>query len=127
MHPYKSMIHCFQYINRKAKEFIQQEMKDNDIKPENGVYGGDVPDGLCYQWAEEYFRDLDAEEDSGKEEKFVPKPYVGKASSKSKPKKTAEKKSAAKKQADKKTEKSGRETDGQMSLSDLMEPEVKAG
>lgn len=138
MHPRKNMIHCFHYINRKAKEFIQQEMEDNDIKPENGVYGSDVPDDLCYQWAEEYFRDPDAEEDREKEEKFVSKPYVGKSGSKAKAKKTAEKKPAAKKStatkpADKKAEKPGQEADGQMSfpgqmsLNDLMVPEVKAG
>ena len=138
MHPRKNMVHCFHYINRKAKEFIQQEMEDNDIKPENGVYGSDVPDDLCYQWAEEYFRDPDAEEDREKEEKFVPKPYAGTSGSKAKAKKTAEKKPAAKKstatkQADKKAEKPGQEADGQMSfpgqmsLNDLMAPEVKAG
>jgi len=138
MHPRKNMIHCFHYINRKAKEFIQQEMEDNDIKSENGVYGSDVPDDLCYQWAEEYFRDPDAEEDREKEEKFVPKPYVGKSGSKAKAKKAAEKKPAAKKStatkpADKKAEKPGQEADGQMSfpgqmsLNDLMVPEVKAG
>ena len=138
MHPRKNMIHCFHYINRKAKEFIQQEMEDNDIKPENGVYGSDVPDDLCYQWAEEYFRDLDAEEDQEKEEKFESRPYVGKSGSKAKAKKTAEKKSAAKKStaakpADKKAEKPGQEADGQMSflgqmsLNDLMAQEVKAG
>ncbi len=132
MHPRKNMIHCFHYINRKAKEFIQQEMEDNDIKPENGVYGSDVPDDLCYQWAEEYFRDPDAEEDREKEEKFEPRPYAGKSGSKAKAKKTAEKKPAAKKStatkpADKKAEKPGQEADGQMSLSDLIAPEVKAG
>ena len=138
MHPRKNMIHCFHFINRKAKEFIQQEMEDNDIKPENGVYGSDVPDDLCYQWAEEYFRDLDAEEDQEKEEKFESRPYVGKSGSKAKAKKTAEKKSAAKKStaakpADKKAEKPGQEADGQMSflgqmsLNDLMAQEVKAG
>ena len=80
MYPNKSMINCFRYINRKAREYIEQEMKDNDIKPENGVYGGDVPDDLCYQWAEEYFMDPDAPEDqTEKEEKFVPKPYQGKS------------------------------------------------
>ena len=80
MYPNKSMINCFRYINRKAREFIEQEMKDNDIKPENGVYGSDVPDDLCYQWAEEYFMDPDAPEDqTEKEEKFVPKPYQGKS------------------------------------------------
>lgn len=88
--PQKSMVHCFQYINRKAKDYIQQEMKDNDIKPENGVYGGDVPDDLCYQWAEDYYNDPDAEEDKEKEEEFIPRPYIG--SSTSKPKKTAAKK-----------------------------------
>lgn len=138
MHPRKNMIHCFHYINRKAKEFIQQEMEDNDIKPENGVYGSDVPDDMCYQWAEEYFRDPDAEEDREKEEKFEPRPYAGKSGSKAKTKKTAEKKPAAKKStatkpADKKTEKPGQEADGQMSfpgqmsLNDLMVSEVKAG
>lgn len=138
MHPRKNMIHCFHYINRKAKEFIQQEMEDNDMKPENGVYGSDVPDDLCYQWAEEYFRDPDAEEDREKEEKFEPRPYAGKSGSKAKAKKaaekkTAEKKSTATKLADKKAEKPGQEADGQMSfpgqisLSDIMAPEVKAG
>ena len=138
MHPRKNMIRCFHYINRKAKEFIRQEMEDNDIKPENGVYGGDVPDDLCYQWAEEYFRDPDAEEDREKEEKFEPRPYTGKSGSKAKAKKAAEKKTAAKKStatkpADKKAGKPGQEADGQMSfpgqisLSDIMAPEVKAG
>ena len=50
MHPRKTMIHCIWYINRKAKEFAEQEMKDNGFKPENGIYGCDVPDDLCYQW-----------------------------------------------------------------------------
>ena len=38
MHPRKTMIHCIWYINRKAKEFVEQEMKDNGFKPENGIY-----------------------------------------------------------------------------------------
>lgn len=86
MHPRKNMIHCFHYINRKAKEFIQQEMEDNDIKPENGVYGSDVPDDLCYQWAEEYFRDPDAEEDREKEEKFEPRHMRERAAPRQRPK-----------------------------------------
>lgn len=101
--PQKSMVHCFQYINRKAKDYIQQEMQDNDIKPENGVYGGDVPDDLCYQWAEDYFNDPDAEEDKEKEEEFIPRPYVGSSASKSK--KTS-KKTAAKKEPKKQEPKS---------------------
>lgn len=90
LHPRKTMVRCFRYINRKAKAFVEQEMKDNNEKPVNGVYGSDVPDDLCYQWAKEYFMDMDAEEDKEGEEKFVPKPYPGKSAPKSK--KKAEKK-----------------------------------
>ena len=91
MHPRKNMVNCFRYITRKAKEFVLQEMKDNDIKPDREGYGSDVPDDLCYQWAKEYFFDMDAPEDKDpNEEQFVPKPYVGKTVSK--PKKKAEKK-----------------------------------
>lgn len=97
MHPRKTMIHCFHYINRKAREFVEQEMKDNDIKPESGVYGSDVPDDLCYQWAEEYFRDPDAKEDRQEEEKFVPKAYIGKSGTKSKSTKAKAKSSEKKK------------------------------
>ena len=110
MHPRKSMIHCFYYINRKAREFVEQEMKDNDTKPENGVYGSDVPDDLCYQWAEDYFRDADAKEDKEKDEEFVPKPYSGK-----KPAKKPAKK-AAKKPTPTKAESKKPEDNGQMSL-----------
>lgn len=77
MHPRKSMIHCIWYINRKAREFIEQEMKDNDFPKENGVYGSDVPDDVCYQWAVDYFNDPEAKEDFEKDEKFVPQPYRG--------------------------------------------------
>lgn len=99
MHPRKNMINCFRYISRKAREFIEQEMKDNDEKPlTNGVYGGDVPDDLCYKWAEEYFMDLEAEEDKKEDEKFVPKPYIGTYTSRSK-KKPEKKKPEPKKAA----------------------------
>ena len=87
MHPQKNMIRCFRFINRNAREFIEQEMKDNDIKSEHGVYGSDVPDDKCYHWAEEYFRTADAPEDKEKDDKFVPKTYPGKQTAKSKTKK----------------------------------------
>ena len=77
IHPQKNMVKCFKYINRMAKEYVKQEMEDNDIQPDGGGYGCDVPDGLCYQWAEDYFNATDASEDQEKEEKFVPKPYTG--------------------------------------------------
>ncbi len=114
MHPRKTMIRCFRYINRKARDFVKQEMKDNDEKPVNGIYGCDVPDDLCYQWAKEYFWDMDAEEDKENEEKFVPKPYTGKAAPKSK--KKAEKKKPEPKKPDDKVQKAAKDTDGQMDL-----------
>lgn len=77
MHPSKSMVKCFKYINRMAKEYVKQEMEDNDIQPDGGGYGCDVPDGICYQWAEDYFNATDAPEDQKEEEKYVPKPYTG--------------------------------------------------
>lgn len=121
-HPRKSMIHCIWYINRKAREYIEREMKDNDVKPENGVYGSDVPDDLCYQWAVDYFNDPDAKEDQEEEEKFVPKPYAGGTASKGKSSKQAkgkkgDKKAAApKKAAEKESPKKPAEDDSQLSL-----------
>ena len=99
MHPKKTMVHCFQYISRKAWEYIQDELKANGIQPGQGNqgYGCDIPDDLCYQWSEDYFRDPDAKEDQEQEEKFVPRPYYGKSSVKSSKKKKAEKKPAEKK------------------------------
>ena len=93
MHPRKNMVNCFRYINRRAFEFAKQEMEDNDVKPSAEGYGTDVPDGLCYQWAEDYFKDMNAKEDCGEEEKLVPKPYYGGRSSTAK---KAEKKKAEK-------------------------------
>lgn len=108
MHPHKSMINCFKYINRKAKEYIRQEMKDNDTQPENGAYGGDVPDGLCYQWSEDYFNDPDALEDQEKEETFTPKPYVTKSPSKPSSKATkTQKKTEAKESRKEQEQKDG--------------------
>lgn len=80
MHPKKNMIRCFQYINRKAWDYVQDELKASGTRPGPGqqTYGCDVPDDMCYQWAEDYFRDPDAKEDHEDEEKFVPKPYAGK-------------------------------------------------
>ena len=67
MDPDKSMINCFQYINHRAREFAEQEMKDLGIE-RTGTYGCDVPDGLCYGWAEDYFNDSNAKEDKKDEE-----------------------------------------------------------
>ena len=100
MHPRKSMVKCFKYITRMARDYVKQEMEDNDIRPDGGGYGCDVPDGLCYQWAEDYFNSTDAPEDKEKEETFVPKPYTGTTTkTATKPAKKAEKK--PKKQQDK--------------------------
>lgn len=119
MHPEKSMIRCFQYINRRAKEYIEQEMKDNDIAPQ-GIYGSDVPDDLCYQWGEEYFRDPDAKEDHRDDEKFVPRPYMGgRSSSKSKSGTKEKKKTAEKKARKPKETPAPAETSGQISLMEM--------
>lgn len=111
MHPRKSLANCFRYINRQAKDYLKNEMEENDIVPENGGYGGDVPDETCYQWAEEYFRDPDAPEDRDKEDEFVPRPYVGRTV-----KKKAAKKSTAKKGGKKKQETTDDSSFKQMSL-----------
>ena len=54
----KSMAGCFRYINRKAWDYAWEERGADAVRPDQGeqVYGCDVPDELCYQWAEEYFR-----------------------------------------------------------------------
>lgn len=84
MLPEKSMVHCFWYINRQAKEFMEQEIKAENPNPASGMYGGDVPDDMVYQWAVDYFDSDDVQEDKKDEEKFIPRPYVGKSTSKSK-------------------------------------------
>jgi len=128
MHPRKNMINCFKYITRLALEYIKQELADNGEPALGFGMGSDVPDGLCYQWAENYFLDPDAEEDKDKEETFVPKPYYGGSSSKTK-KSTAKK--PAKKAAEKPKEKKKPDDSGQMSLVEQMlfdvAPEEKAG
>lgn len=48
LHPRKTMARCFRYIYRQAQEFAKQEMKDLGESHVDGVYGLDVPDGLCY-------------------------------------------------------------------------------
>lgn len=100
LRPGKSMVNCFRYINRKAREFAEKEMEDNDQKPEDGVYGLDIPDSLCYRWAVAYFEDPDAPEDQKDEETFVPKPYPCASATKPKAKKPAPKKPPEKSTAD---------------------------
>ena len=124
MHPRKTMIRCFQYISRKAWDYIQDELKANGIQPGSGqqAYGCDIPDDLCYQWAVDYFNDPDAKEDHEDEEKFVPKPYIGGSTSKSKGSKTAKGKTGdkkadtSKKAAAKETSKKPAEDDSHISL-----------
>ena len=103
----KNMVNCFKYINRQAKEYVKQEMADNGTKPENGMYGCDIPDDIVYQWAKDYFNNPDVPEDKIKEEKFVPKPYVD---TNPKTKKASDKNKKADK-PDKKKSKDKQETD----------------
>lgn len=126
MDPGKNMVHCFQYINRKAWEYVQDELKANGIQPGPGTqgYGSDVPDDLCYQWAEDYFRDPNAKEDQEEEEEFVPRPYYGRSSKSTKSK---AKKAPAKKTEEKKPEQKKTADSGQMSLGDFGLLDRKAG
>lgn len=124
MHPRKNMIRCFQYINRKAFEYVQDEMKVDGFTPsrDNPVYTTDIPDGMCYQWAEDYFRDPTVQEDQEKEEEFIPKPYPGTTVKKTAVKKT-EKKKAEKKAAPKKeppVKKNPKEDENQFSFDCIM-------
>lgn len=135
MSPKKNMVRCFQYISRKAWGYVQDELKANGIQPQRGAqpYGCDIPDDLCYHWAEEYFRTPDVKEDQEEEEKFVPKPYCGGRSSGSKKKKKGEKKAASPKPETKKAEEKPAPNDGQLSFLGQLSfenaavPEVKAG
>lgn len=119
MRPRKTMVHCFQYINRHAREYLEEEMKNNDIRPENGVYGGDVPDDLCYQWAEDYFRDPEAKEDQPAEETFEPKPFAGKTKTGTARKKTEQGKASAKKKEEARPE-NKKPDSGQLSFMDQL-------
>lgn len=125
MHPRKNMVNCFRYITRKAKEFVLQEMKDNDIKPSAEGFGSDVPDDLCYQWAKEYFFDMEAPEDKDpNEEQFVPKPYVGKTTTSKAKKKTEKKKPEPKKVEDPKPAPTA--TEGQLDMFSMLGGETAA-
>ena len=120
MHPRKNMVNCFRYINRRAFEFAKQEMEDNDVKPSAEGYGTDVPDGLCYQWAEDYFKDMNAKEDRGQEEKFVPRPYYGgRSSTTKKTEKIKAEKPAAKKKEKAATATENEPLDDQLSFDSL--------
>ena len=121
MHPRKNMINCFMYIQRKAQEYVQDEIKLSGIKPGPGmqIYSTDIPDDLCYKWAEDYFRDPTAKEDEEEEETFTPKPYPGKPASKAKAKKPAEKKKTEKKPPEKKVEEKKPANDDQLSFGQM--------
>ena len=95
LHPKKSMINCFKYINGKALEYLKQDQIDNgEPEIDRNVIGGDVPDALCYQWAEEYFMNLELEIDQTDGDKpFVEKPYRSTLPAKSKNNKSKNKSS----------------------------------
>lgn len=76
LHPKKSIINCYRYINRKALGYAEEQMKLTGETPDrNGVIGMDIPDDICYMWAEEYYSSMDIPEDHEDEEKFEPRTY----------------------------------------------------
>lgn len=107
------------------------EIRGNGMQPiqgADGIYGGDVPDDLVFSWAEEYYRDPDAEEDKEEDAKFVPKSYGSQKSSgkkrhtkKSEVEQKKEETVAVKKEAPKKTE-----DEAQISLGAFFRAEEKA-
>ena len=120
MHPRKNMINCFMYIQRKAQEYVKDEIKLN-VKPGPGmqIYSTDIPDDLCYKWAEDYFRDPTVKEDEEQEEKFVPRPYISKTGAKTTVKKPAEKKKEKKPAEKKPPEPVKPAEDGQISFGQM--------
>lgn len=127
MQPSKNMIRCCQYIGRKAWEYVQDELKARGITPSReNPYGSAIPEGVCYQWAVDYFNDPDAKEDHEEEEKFVPRPYYG-GTSKSKTAKKGKKDNKPQKPEEKKPEPKPAGNSGQISLGDFLMPEEKAG
>ena len=85
--PRKTMRNCFRYIIRKAREYLETEGSLDTEEPleakntgsrmsglQVGTLYGDVPDDLCYAWAEEYFRSSDIKEDQEKKDVYVPLP-----------------------------------------------------
>lgn len=134
-HPRKNMIRCYQYINRKAWEYVQDELKARGITPSRTEpYASAIPEGVTYQWSVDYFNDPDAPEDKEKEEKFVPKPYRSTASTASKSStaksSTTVKAGGTKDAAPKDTnsaEPKKTDDDGQISFGGFAIPEAKAG
>lgn len=93
LHPQKSITNCYKYINRKARSYLEEQMKLTGEKPDkNGVIGIDIPDNLCYQWAEEYYSSTNIDEDHEDEEKFEPRTYRPAYSPKTAKKSTPKKK-----------------------------------
>lgn len=76
LHPKKSIVNCYRYINRKALGYAEEQMKLTGETPDrNGVFGIDIPDDICYLWAKEYYSSTDIPEDHEDEEKFEPRTY----------------------------------------------------
>ncbi len=118
--PRKSMVNCFAYISHKAWDYVQDELKASGRQPGRDAqsYGCDVPDGLCYGWAEEYFRDPNAKEDGEKEEKFILRTYPGSHSVKKKAERPVKKK-AEPEPAPKPVETKPKGVGGQLTLGDF--------
>lgn len=106
-------------------EYIQKDLKvDGNRAFSQMGYGEDVPDDLCYQWAIDYFHDLDAEEDKETEKKFIPRPYSSNQSTGKKGKNNTKEK---KKQEVPQKQAGQVVFPGQMSLFDVADNKEKAG
>lgn len=91
MNPEKSLENCFRYMGTQAynlkKEDIQKRIQSG---ASYAVFA--FPPNLCFQWAVNYFKDLEAAEDKEPEEKFIPHHYYPSAAKKVSQAKTTSKK-----------------------------------
>lgn len=63
--PKKSIKNCIKFIAQKAMAYMEKHKEEYEM--ENG-YGGDVPDEICYGWANHYYDENDLEVDMTEEE-----------------------------------------------------------
>lgn len=84
LNPDKCFKNCFRYMGTQAyemkKEAIQKQTRGG---AQYATFG--FPPRLCYQWAMDYFNDLNAPEDKEPEEKFKQQPYRPSMKSPAKP------------------------------------------
>lgn len=74
LNPDKCLKNCFRYMGTQAYEMKKEAIrKQTRGGTQYAAFG--FPPRLCYQWAMDYFKNLNAPEDKEPEERFKPQPY----------------------------------------------------